>query len=293
MTKYIGDNVSVEIIDNGGLKNITFSGDFTEIAESEEGLSFIEAFDLPLLPEGRYPVNTGLARHPSGNGWLVGDDGRTPSQSSFHGGVIWYNDDFTQVLDRWFTVSDFGLNSNFSIQGIHADAGTNEFWCVARRIPNDTTNSKVLKVNATTGAVLFTALTQSPQYGAGNGIAVSGNKYYTLGVDGRISTWDMTGSLIPPIDTVNNHPQNDHLHNLNDGRLLLSCGANGSDGIIQIINESTMAVEKEVTVPDADAIEGIVMYDGFLWVNNDGHFHSGTPLKNRVLKYSVGDLLSV
>lgn len=258
-----------------------------------EAIAIMGSYNLPALPDGRMPVNTGLARHPSGNGWLCGDDGRTLTGSTTDGGVIWYNEDFTEILANFKTIGDFGLTNQYSIQGVCAIPGTNEFWALARFIANTTTNSKVVKCNATTGEVLLTALCQN----TANGIAVVPEQgvYYTVQITGEITKWDINTGIYTQetIVDMNTQSTNDMLLYLGDGKMLMTYGANGSNGVIVTLNISSGVpkIVKSTTIPGSNAMEGIVVYDGFLWMNNDGHYHGQNPALNRVIKYSLGTLL--
>ncbi|MBX5131601.1 hypothetical protein HJB80_02690 [Rhizobium lentis] len=271
-------------------KKVSVANGFQMVAPSYvEPIALIEAVTLPSLGT-RNPVCTGLARHPSGNGWLVGDDGRTVTGTTTDGGVIWYNEDFTQILANFKTIATFGLTNQHSIQGVCAIPGTNEFWCVGRRIPT-TENSRVLKCDATTGAVLLNV----PCQNTGNGIAVvpEHSVYYTLQTTGELTKWDLVGVYLPPIVDLNTQTTNDMLHYLGNGKMLLTYGANLSDGYIVVLDISgaSPVIKKTVQIPGSNAIEGVAIHDGFIWLCNDGEYHSATPALNRVLKYSIGTLL--
>lgn len=278
------------MINKANPKKVSVANGFQMVAPSfVEPIALMEAITLPSLGT-RNPVNTGLARHPSGNGWLVGDDGRTLTGTTTDGGVIWYNDDFTQVLANFKAIATMGLTNQHSIQGVCAVPGTNEFWCIGRLLPT-TGNSRVLKCDATTGAVLLNV----PCQNTGNGIAVvpEHGVYYTVQTTGELTKWDLLGVYLPPIVDLNTQTSNDMLHYLGNGKMLLTYGANLSNGYIAVLDISgaSPVVTKTVQIPGSNAIEGVAIHDGFIWLNNDGEYHSASPALNRVLKYSLGTLL--
>jgi len=260
---------------------------FKKRQELDAKITLLETFNLPTLGD-RYPVNTGLARHPSGNGWLVGDDGRTLTGKTTDGGVIWYNDDFTTIIDNFKTIGHFKLTNQHSIQGISVVDGSNEFWCVARKLNSG--HSTVIRANATTGEVISSSLCQN----TGNGIAVVPERgfFYTLQITGELTKWDLNGVHLPPIIDLNSSSSNDMLHYLGNNRMLLTYGDNGTNGVAVLydISGSKPVIIRTMTIPSANAIEGVCVYDGYIWVNNDGQYHGQKPALNRVLKYSLGGL---
>lgn len=271
-------------------KKVSVANGFQMVAPSYvEPIALMEAITLPSLGT-RNPVCTGLARHPSGNGWLVGDDGRTVTGTTTDGGVIWYNEDFTTILANFKTIATFGLTNQHSIQGVCAIPGTDEFWCIGRLLPT-TANSRVLKCDATTGAVLLNV----PCQNTGNGIAVvpEHSVYYTLQTTGELTKWDLLGVYLPPIVDLNTQTSNDMLHYLGNGKMLLTYGANLSNGYVSVLDISgaSPVITKTVQLPGSNAIEGVCIHDGFIWLCNDGEYHSASPALNRVLKYSLGTLL--
>lgn len=271
-------------------KKVTIAGGFALVAPSTpEPVALVQAFNLPTLGT-RFPVNTGLARHPSGNGWLCGDDGRAAGASGPNdAGVIWYNDNFTTVLAHW-KISSIGVGSNqHSVQGLCAIPGSNQFWAVARNLGS--ANSTAFRCNATTGALEFQALCQN----TANGIAFlpDRNQYVTCQPNGALTFWSAAGVHVPPIVSVSGVTEGDMLLYLGNNKLLLTWGASGGAGYITRFNiaGSTPVIEKTVQIPIANAIEGVVIHDGFIWLNNDGQYHAASPTINRVLQMTIGDLL--
>ncbi|MBX5112674.1 hypothetical protein [Rhizobium lentis] len=271
-------------------KKVSVANGFQMVAPSFiEPIALMEAITLPSLGS-RNPVCTGLARHPLGTGWLVGDDGRPVNGTTTDGGVIWYNDDFTDVIENFKAIPTLGLTSQHSIQGVCAVPGSNEFWCIGRLLPT-TGNSRVLKCDATTGAVLLNV----PCQNTGNGIAVVPEHgiYYTLQTTGELTKWDMAGVYLPSIVDLNTQTTNDMLQYLGDGKMLMTYGANLSSGYISVVDitGASPVMTKTVQLPGSNAIEGVAIHDGFIWICNDGEYHSASPALNRVLKYSLGNLL--
>lgn len=276
--------------DKANPRKVSVANGFQLVAPSTpEPVALMQAFTLPSLGN-RFPVNTGLARHPSGVGWLCGDDGRNLTGNVNDGGVIWYNEDFTQVLAN-FKSSAMGMTTQHSIQGVAAVPGTNDFWCVARFIGNTSSTSRIIKCNATTGAAIWTGACPN----SSNAIAVvpEDNQHYSMQTNGVITRWNADGNNAAPSFTLPNAGQADALHYLGSGKFLATYGGNGANGTVAYFSiiGNTLSVIRTVTIPGATAIEGVAIHDGFIWVNNDGEYHGQSPALNRVLKYSLGSLL--
>lgn len=250
------------------------------------------AVTLPVIDGGaRTPVCTGLARHPDG-GWLVGDDGRDDDSDPTHdAGVIYYDDSWVEQARYSLASLSIG-DDQFSVQGVAVDGTTRNMWVVAKNTAGA----------GDTGHIIFSMSldteTVTASYtinGEPNGIAVYPEigEFVLLTDLGNISRWSLSdGSLLYPQKSVAYYSNPDHIYNLGGGKSLLTFGDNGSDGMVVQIDSSgqTPIREREFTLTGSDAIEGVVVYDGKIYVCNDAEFHSGEPELNRVLIYDASGL---
>lgn len=250
-------------------------------------LPLASATTLPNVDgSSRAPVCTGLARHPSGLGWLVGDDGRTGrGDTSFDAGVIWYDEAWAQVAR--YRRADLGYGDNkFSVQGVAGDPRDGSFYFIAK--DTDGSDTAILQVSAT-----GTPVRAIPVHTNSNGLMIipEQNQLVVLIDEKRLVRRDLaTGAVIAqtPIDLKSQ----DHLHYLGDGKALVTHGANGVNGAAVLIDVSTQNVEQDrrIVLSGADAVEGVVYHNGRLYVTNDAKFHPGSPALNRVLVYDAQGL---
>ena len=263
-------------------------------AQAQPTMTFIESITLPAVSGGRLPVCTGLARHPSGTGWLVGDDGRAPGVSTNDGGVIHYDDNFTTILAHHKAIADWGLTNSHSAQGVGSVPGSGQYWVLLRDIANSS-GFKALRINAATGAVV----SNFSMPNTSNGLTVDGanNCFWVLQDAGGITKYDMTtGTQIGSGTDLNSDTTNDHvLYNpTRPNRMYVTRGQNGATGVISLYsynssNESYSLLDNQ-NVSGANAIEGACFYNNCIYFCNDGNYHGGTV--NAIRVYSVGDLLT-
>lgn len=250
-------------------------------------LSLDTATTLPAVDGGsRVPVNTGLARHPDG-GWIVGDDGRVPFGSTFDAGLIHYDDEWVQ-LER---ISWAGLgvgDDKFSCQGVAVDILDNSVYGVAK--DTDGTGSVAVQVSLED----WSLIRQVGIPNETNGLAIDTDQrqFLILREGGLLERRSMAdGSLIYAYPRVI-MPSADMLYYLGAGKLLVTYGPNGAPGIMEYWDVSTGGIIAlyRFTMGGADAIEGVVVHDERLYLNNDANFHAGSPDLNRVLEYDVEGL---
>lgn len=257
------------------------------VLPAQQVLPMMSAVTLPNVSGGsRSPVCTGLARHPSGLGWLVGDDGRTGSgATSFDAGVIWYDEDWVQLAR--YRRADLGYGDNkFSVQGVAGDPRDGSFYFIAK--DTDGSGTAILQVSA--AAVLVRAI---PVHVNSNGLMIvpEQNQFIIMLDEKRLVRRDIsTGAVIA--QTAIDLASPDQLHYLGGGKALLTHGSNGVNGAAVVLDVSTenAAQERRVVFTGADAVEGVVYHGGKLFVTNDAKFHTGSPALNRVLIYDAENL---
>lgn len=245
-------------------------------------LSISSAIDYPNVSgTSRTPTCTGLSRHPSGTGWLVGDDGRVNGVPGGTPAIIWYSDDFQTQLGH-FTLASIGVPSeNYSVQGV-VGMPDGTFYAVGLDI--DYQNTFVFQADATTGELIRTF----PTMPKGNGIAYDYDRgeIIVLTSDNillRIS--EETGEEIARSQVLDALKPSDMAFYLGDGKLLVTFGKNNRPGRMAVLDVSSdsVSIERTFSVTEADAIEGAALHDGLLYLNNDGVFHNGSPMKDRIL----------
>lgn len=249
------------------------------------------------LPDGNHPVGsgrgmsaTGLARDPLDGCWWVGNGIGTPQS---YAGVTQLSPDLTTVLGA-FDVASWGLGSSYngSVQGVAFDTSDASLWAVLKATSG---GGAFLLHIARTGALIGAPASLAQP--TANGIAYDADRDLLAilhdGSPGTVRWFSKSGTDLSAANQVLTLPSNlaDHVaFDPISGDLLASWGDNGSAGVIGRFSRASYGGWTLVgvdTLTGADAIEGIAVHDGSVYVVNDAATHPGSPVANRILRYPV------
>lgn len=249
------------------------------------------------LPDGARPVATGqgmaatgLARDPIDGCWWIGNGLATPESAT---GVSRVSPDLSSVLGS-YDVAGWGLASSYngSVQGVAFDTGDATLWAILKA----TSGGGAFLLHIARDGVLIGPPVALPQPSA-NGIAYDpATDLLTILFDGSPATvrwFTKSGTDLSSSTQVLTLPtaKGDHLFiDPASGDLFATWGDNGTGGYVGRYSRASYggwALAGVDTLSGADAIEGVVVWNGALYVTNDAATHPGNPVANRLLRYAV------
>jgi hypothetical protein len=230
---------------------------------------------------------TGLARDADGTWWVANFGAPLDPPGVLVPSIVHLSADFTTILGEVEVVADLGLAAT-GIQGVTVlpsgniafiQLGSPSKYVVMTpagvqvgstiNLPNDengltydTTRDQVITYNTTSGVVTWRdKTTLAAATSPGRAITVVGATFF---------------------DQLHYDAAND--------QLITTQGASGSAGIVKVweVGSGTVAhLVGTYTLTGADAIEGIVAYNGIWYVCNDAYYHGVSPALNRILQYTA------
>lgn len=225
---------------------------------------------------------TGLAF--TGDGWIVGNDGRMDEKDTFHPSLTVYGSDL-KTIEQQIDLLPL-LPSPGSVQGLAYDAAAGELYFVSPQI-------KALfsiNIGTPTSVTKHFDLDFEPNALAldDQGRIILGRSFREKDGKAELLTWHQKdGSQVDSMSIAYNP---DHLFSLDGGKLLVSGGDNKKPGLLDLINVSDKTIKKAVLLAGSDAIEGIAAVDGKLYAVNDGRFHNDTS--DLVAVYDASELIA-
>lgn len=246
------------------------------IASSLSIVSGINLPGTPGTPAGEGICCTGLARDNIDGTWWVGNH--------YTASVVHLSADFTTVISEYVvgagTLAALGAEV-YSVQGVAYDTTNDTIYFVAKGLSGGATTQIV---HIAKNGTLLDAIPKS----SANGLAYDSIRdnliYSTAGTFNWINK--TTGAALFSY-TASSPPDQVHFVAASN-RLLYSSdpSANGTLRVVTLSNDYGIPIEEKViTLVGADAIEGLVLHGGNLYITNDGFFHAGSPPKNRMLTY--------
>lgn len=246
------------------------------------------------LPDGSAPTEagrgmaaTGLVRRPDGR-WYVGNGTTTRRQLLF----TRMSADLT-VAEAEFTAAGLGFEVDLqgSCQGMTLDTSDGTIWFVVKLSGASGDATHLVHFDPAIETVIGSP---APVAASDTGVAYDPglNALWItrdLGSNGgQLLLYSKQGSVLSaPTSTPGGTDQ--CFFAADRGELLVTAGANGSDGAVHVYARSDyggMVPVRIDTLAGADAIEGIVAADGHYHVCNDAQTHPGAPALDRVLRYA-------
>ncbi len=250
--------------------------------------SFVGGVKLPDgrgAPEGYGFTCTGLTREPDGTWWVANQGQQFEGDSTYTPSLVHLS------ADRRTKIGEIELNGGVrSVQGLvyMADSDMLMFAShsqrVVRIIKTDGTFVRDIGMQVEPTRIAPNALGYDPILKA----AVIGRSEGSA--NNNVVEWRSiaTGALIKTI-TIKEMP--DHIwfdaSQGPEGTLWYSQGQNGRTGWVYQIDVASQKEVGRYGMTAADAIEGIWVEDGKLWIANDAGFHPGNPPENRVLEFNI------
>lgn len=228
---------------------------------------------------------TGLAPGPDGT-WFVGNDGRTQEgdASPYASGVVKLSADFTTLIQEVTTVS-VGLSPAGSVQGVVY-------------LPHLNQVAFAFRGNETIHFLTADTMTYVGQFPGGTIAGLNGITY-DESLDAMIcmtaagaTTWrSMNDGSIIKSATLDGDSADMLWYDGGNGWLWYTTGGNGVEGRVRIRElENPVKDIAVIRVGGVQAIEGIALRDGKMWIANDQYYHpSGTVGEqlNRLVEFPL------
>tara|TARA_Y100000780_G_scaffold176831_1_gene161992 strand:+ start:907 stop:2622 length:1716 start_codon:yes stop_codon:yes gene_type:complete len=231
-------------------------------------------------PSGGFSC-TGLARLANGN-WLVGNDGRaTMSDVTFNSSLVIVSSDFSAIVDELDMASVLG---SYSIQGVCQDPNDGHYWFAS-------SNGNVIKkVNASTGAEIASFAATGA-----NGLAYDADNDYLLYTTGSSSVlYRIDASTGASVGNIALAGADFDQICLDGDALYITTAPNGVNGDVLVFDYlSGWLVGVISGLPNAQAIEGIVIDGNTMYIANDGGLHTeASPAESLFLTYTFHNKFS-
>lgn len=271
------DDVNFELEFDGGIMSL----------QNTKGSGFATFVSGTTLPDGGLGAVagkgftcTGLAYDAATDTFWVGNDGRgAPADTSNEPSVINLSKDGTTIISQIDMEALTGDDD--SVQGVTVDTSDNTLWVVQGEDAG--TISNVSKAGALISQFTFTNLDP-------NGIAYDSleDELIVLKANGFLYRVSKAGTTLQSYGDLGSGSTWDQLQfdPVKNG-VWITEGSNGSDGRVWFYSFANEVLSESRTVPNADAIEGIVILGDDMYIMNDAYFHSGSPALNRLLVYTV------
>ncbi|MDG2532018.1 hypothetical protein P7A99_25125, partial [Caulobacter endophyticus] len=241
------------------------------------------------LPDGRGATPgtgftiTGLTRAADGTWWAANEGQAEENDTTYTPSLVHLSADLQTKL------GEINLGSPIrAVQGLSYRPQADQLLVASL------SESKVRVYSASTGALIKII---TPTTGtAPNGLAYDSTLDAVIisrspgSTDNTTVEWRSieTGALLKSLD-IGVNP--DHLFfdatEGASGVLYITYGENGQAGLIDKRDIASGNLLGRYTVAEADAIEGIQVIDGQIYLANDAYFHHGSPPLNRILEFST------
>jgi len=266
----------------------------TSMAAAPETTSILPLTRAIALPEGasgaapgRGFTCTGLARDPTDGAWWIGNDGRAiegggPRRAA---SILRISADFSTILAEYTTL-ELGLEAA-SIQGVAYDADRDSIWFALRASNGELVNigkDGVFRARLRVGAV--------------NGLAYDAKRRLLITLDDKtgLVQWrdPATGAArASPLLRITARAPDQLSYDAQRDAIVVAGGPNRQAGWVEtwsLAAPSPRLIRRD-RLQGADAIEGIALDNGRIYLTNDAFFHRGAPPLNRVLVFTAPDQL--
>jgi Ca2+-binding RTX toxin-like protein len=260
------------------------TGPYAYWSSTAGAASFVSSTEVP---DGRGAAagtgftNTGLARAPDGTWWLANHGQANSTDSSYTPSLVHLSADLSTKLGE-IPLGDGAR----SLQGLAYNTKTNQLLVAS--LSEHTV--RVVNLNGTTAATLAVGDQISPNalaYDPTSDAVIVGHSPNSLNptvVDWRSLS---TGAVLKSL-TLAANPDHGFLDPNQgvQGTFYYTYGDSGRPGKVVVVDVASGIELGRYELPQADAIEGIYVSGGTMWVNNDAYYHNGADPVNAVLKFS-------
>lgn len=245
-------------------------------------VSFISDTELPGgasgSVSGRGFTCTGLARLPDGR-WVVGNHGMATGASPYAPSVVILSADMTTISAEHLIATIDPAAVLGSVQGVAINAAGNI-------LVSQKSTKKIYEI--TPSGALVSTITVSNEVNALGYDTLTGYVLYANDATQIRSVNATTGAQVVASRIAECQGAIDQIQfdaTLNG--FWYTFGENGENGRLGFFSFSSQTTTHMITLPGADAVEGVYVSGRDVWIANDALYHGGATLKNAIRHYTV------
>jgi len=270
---------------SSGLNEAVFDGvDNFMVQKHSATVAMASAVNLPDAAgshAGKGFTCTGMCRDSTdGTLWIANHGKGRETDPAYASSIVHLSADGTTIIAEYELDADLGITGATSAQGICEVTPDNTiaFFHLG--------DNKVYVVNKDGTGCAESALGAIANT---NGIAYDSSlDYFVLGVSSTARWYNRSTGALVQSRSMPGVSADQLSYDAARNWLWYTSGANGSPGSLQAIDAATnwSSVVADLTLTEANAIEGVIVEGNTILIANDGYYHAATPALNRLLTFT-------